>query len=1102
MAENETETGFEKVANLLIQQFTATDTVIDAEGNESEAYRISDEILSGYLAQGLDADLIDIDAMAQRLTELVTPEEVAEMIERAWEKADYEGFSQPVPEDPAPREVHFKVGVSTGAAYVENEGSITIEQAEGTLTAGAVHSDRGDVTLVAEKGGIEGNGDDRIDVIAKNINLTAQDGVGANTALVTEQRDNRLTLIANVTKPVGEEDVEIKPIGADGQPTDEASKDLNPKDLWALETVIRYDWARVEYPADAMQLNVIAGGDVNIVEQTGDMGIGNVTVTDGDVSLATPGSMVDTRTESQKANENIFVTGGDVDLKAETGAIGSETERIETNVNSDNSGNGGTITATAKEDISIADTGDLNLVAENKDGANDTDAQVNASASGDLNLRNVDGDLIVGPIEAAGDATITAAGSIIEGDRYERDAQVSAESIDMSAVDGDIGTEDDPFEVDTNAENGGTLSADGNYINITEIDGDLILKDVDSKSDATLTAPGSILDGNPDTADDAAQAQKDANQAQAEADKKDAEAYIQSEEADKSKTDLDKAEAAKDAAYDRTAAGIQDAITEANDQLAQLDPNAEDYDAQREALEKHIADLDKLLDRAQTNSDALEEAYRKAEEAYGEALENYNSEKAEADAAQAVADAAQAEADRLQGIADAARETAANQDASVSTGNDLILNAGESIGEEGDGLNVQVGGKVDANAGSAEDADDASVNLNGKDGLTVEGIKVPGSITITTIDGDIKDDDGVLEGEKIDASALGGDVGSEENPLTVKVDRVDAQGDNVYIENLQNTTVGNITAKDELELDSAGNVTGSDDNDTNINAEDATINAGGNIGSDENPLKTDVDAFHGNAGDIHIDNQSKDMEISDVEANKLDVETDGNVTGDNITVHDIIINAGGYVGRPDDPFEFWADGFVSIRGGLGAWWINHFRAESRADFAVSYVSMLVLRFDLEIDGTAYSLYALIGVTADGRLALIGFFLCEDAADEAFWTEVFDILRTRMNIQAIGLVIHDGEAAIDEVLKTAYADSTLIDVSEREEDVSWREEMIETIATLTAEPEALLDEIEKFQAATNEQLSVSFETQTLLVEALNSFAKAYTAESEAWIDFLG
>ena len=1159
----ETFNGFEKLANLLIPQFTAAEDGMDEEGNSVREYIVSAETLEAYLKTSLDADTINIDAMAAVLSDVLTDEEIADLIQEAWNRINYEDYADTRPDDPAPREVTIEVGESTGSAYVNNEGSITITQEKGTLTAGAVHSDRGDVTLVSKTGGIEGDDTDgQTDIIAKNISLKAHNGVGAETPLTTEQRDNRLTLVTNILKPViGRDengnliysDVDVDALDANGQPTDEEKKKNNPKELWALETFIDLDWLRVEYPEDAMRLDVEAGNasstdnDVNIIEVTGDMGLGSVEVTNGDASLTASGNIVDNRTDDQKeeAKENLTVSGGNAALTAQNGEIGKEaeptvgedgetvdeSERIITDVS-------GTITAIANGDISIADTGSLNLIADHKNAeGEEVEGQVNASAENDLTLRNLEGDMTVGPIEAGGTAIIVSEGSIIEGDAYGREASVTANTIDMTALDGHIGTEENAFEVNTDAENDGTLSANGNFLNITETDGDLTLKTIVSDTDAIITAPGGIFDGNENATDEAAQAQKDANKAQAEADKEAAESFVENVEAQRAQEALNKAEEVRDQAQeklnqvketldkaeenleqaekaaeeaDKAEKDAQDQLTQAREELESLQEGTEEYQAKLDEIET----LESELEAARENSenadaalDAAEQEQQKAQNAFDQekaktdeaqaavdaAKEIADKEQAEADQAKAEADAAQDQADALQQAADQAAEDAAAQDPTVTVGGDLTLNAGDAIGEEDDGLNVQVGGTVDANT-------DDDLHLNGNGDLTVEDVDVSGKITINVIDGNLSDNGGILKSDSVDVSALGGDVGSKENPLTTETNRVDGQGNNVYIENLKDTTIGNITADDELVLDSQGDVTGDPSSEPNISADDATINADGNIGSEDDRLDTNVDHFHGNADDIYLDNEGTNLDITDVNADTLDVVTNGNVTGEEIKVHDIIIDADGFVGEKDDPFTFWADGFVSINGGLGIWWRNLYRAPVEAT-GQSYPTLLVLRFELTIGGREFSLYALVRISYDGKLELIGFFLCEGEADQEFWTEVFKILKNQMGIVAIGKVIHHEDEAIEEPAAEAYKNCIIIDLSDREEEETLDEMALEIFKQLTKEPEQMLEELKAFYAAVSEQLAKDFESEEELREALAEFEFEYFESNDAWLNHL-
>jgi len=252
-----------------------------------------------------------------------------------------------------------------------------------------------------------------------------------------------------------------------------------------------------------------------------------------------------------------------------------------------------------------------------------------------------------------------------------------------------------------------------------------------------------------------------------------------------------------------------------------------------------------------------------------------------------------------------------------------------------------------------------------------------------------------------------------------------------------------------------------------------------------------VDSFHGSAGDIYLDNNSMDLDITDVNANRLDVVTNGNITGEDITVHEIIINAGGFVGSEEDPFEFWADGYVSITGGLGSWWRNLYRPVEK-DVAQIYAALLVMRFDVIIDGRDFTLYALVGVTHGGRLELIGFFLCKGEADQAFWTRVFEILKKRMGIALIDRVIHNGDKVLEGPAAEAYGKCLIIDLADRKEVETLEQAALEALKQCTERPEQLLEQLSKLSAEIAEQLDKDFGSEEDLRNALADFSAAYFA----------
>jgi len=265
-----------------------------------------------------------------------------------------------------------------------------------------------------------------------------------------------------------------------------------------------------------------------------------------------------------------------------------------------------------------------------------------------------------------------------------------------------------------------------------------------------------------------------------------------------------------------------------------------------------------------------------------------------------------------------------------------------------------------------------------------------------------------------------------------------------------------------------------------------------------------VDNFHGTADDIYIDNHSPNIDISGVNADRLDVETDGNVTGEDNTVHDIIIDADGYVGRPGDPFEFWADGDVKIHGGLGAWWLNHYREigpgkQERVIAAQRFAAMLVLDYEITIGGKTYTVYVLIGVTESGRLNLIGFFLCEGKASEAFWMSVLRYLRNNLFIGEIGLIIHEDEGAIRIPAITVYDGVNVLDFAASDGNEARSDRAMDVLDDLTKTPEALLEELTAFDAGVRRLLTKSFESGEELIAALQQYGQVFAKQSDAWID---
>ena len=258
-----------------------------------------------------------------------------------------------------------------------------------------------------------------------------------------------------------------------------------------------------------------------------------------------------------------------------------------------------------------------------------------------------------------------------------------------------------------------------------------------------------------------------------------------------------------------------------------------------------------------------------------------------------------------------------------------------------------------------------------------------------------------------------------------------------------------------------------------------------------------MNAIHGNVGNVYLNNISQSIEISGMNGKMLDLITDGNVTGNGNVFHHIIIEAGGYVGTPDVPFEFWADGYVNIFGALGTWGRNLYVPKQQAP-SIVLVAMLILCNEVVIGENSYTLYTLIGLTKDGKLMLIGFFLCEGEADEAFWTSVLEYLRQPLYITGYGWVIHDGESELQKVLETTRDHEKFVDLSESEFDAC--DALIEAVELAVSDnlEDAMNEAIQSFREALTLKLESSFESGEMLLEELSALGEEFTKDNAMWI----
>ena len=920
------------------------------------------------------ATLVGEDAMqdmAGLLSGLLTSDQILALLQKAIDESLYPS-DEPLYIDEPARAFTMHIGVSTGAGYVYNEGDITITQDIGDITAGYFRSERGDMTVSALGGSIFGIANpEKEHMLARYITLNALKNIGsAAVPLVVEEQQNRPVIVvgADMTyyEPVapGEEPmtafgtlfgeytpgtpVEVPILMAALATLDTTGYEFHLKQVqaldeeglplldrlgnavlvWVLEVVVRYDWLRVDYPAEATRIDAAAlTGDIYIDENTGDMGVGVISA-GGDVQLRAPGSLIDVRTEDQHTAGNQNITaGGDVLLDSTSGAIGTTDDRIDLAVE-------GEVTARAYGTICLTDTGDLRLIVESETGRIYVTAENDLTMENSVTRANSPQDLMLGLIIAGGMASIRALGSIIEGDRLGYPASVIADTINLTALNGAIGTADNPFEVDTQNGNtgSGTFSAVGRELFIAEISGDLRLTHVvstgagDASGDIELSAPGSIFDvtGNNAAILQALAAQKAANEARNIADQAQARADVQDTYADREEQDyLDKQAAS--AAVDDALTEAQTAITDIQGAIDAATIDAALTDEERTAL---IDELNQNLADAIANRDNLQQELLDALDAELDAQLAAQAARFAADQAQADTDALKLTADNAQSTANLLLQAAGLAPITLSAAGNLTLRAGGAIGEDGNELSFASSGVLHMTAGTG------GIFLAGAGDATIDRLTAAGPVILIMLGGIAQQPEPAMPGYGASQSgprvigtavglyALGGAVGTPETPIWLSTAMIDGMAMNggFYIRNDGALQINNIYATGDASLLATGGMTAgiAGGAAANITANSLTLTSGGAIGASGNPL---ILLLHGpltaKGEDMALDSMSHHAVQQIQSSAGVTIDSDGTVMGGPIRARNLTIHAYGDIGTQEIPLSVNVSGKVALTTDLG-----------------------------------------------------------------------------------------------------------------------------------------------------------------------------------------
>ncbi len=856
---------------------------------------VSDAQAAAWLAAAISAERVI--GLKEALTGLLTEEQIIQLIQNAKAKAAYTGTPPSI--EPA-RGFDLRIGTSTGTAYVENEGDIAITQEHGDLTVGLIGSVRGDVTLRALAGSIIGAAGEGKHIYAHNISLTTPGGVGTGGApLITDQRENRPVLVGNVAEPVETGGV-YAPITVERVAVTDANGVVSY--VWALKVLMKYAWIRVEFPEEAARTDASAGSDIYLSEFSGDMGVGVISA-GGNTALYAPGSIVDMRTAEQRAAGDKNVTANGVLLDSAQGGIGALNAPL-----SLAAANG--VRASAYGNIHLSDTGNMDLIVESETG------RVYASAEDDLTMVNVRTranspfDLLLGLVTAGDTAHITALGGMFG---LGTAANVAADSIALTALNGTIGTTSSRLNVDTGSgkTGNGTLLATGMAVYIGETSGDLHLLSVSAGGDIEIYAPGGIYDdGSGRQLEDAYELQRAAAvEARNAADAAQA-------NADVLKTHADRLEQA----YLKKAASIAELQKKADEAKAQVDglkqriadteADATLSDADRVRL---LAALNEQLVAAQKQQDAHDKILADAKEEELLARQAMEAARKAADDAQTAADSLYALANSLQAGADSALVHARGVTPTVSAGGNLLLSTPGSIGASTRGLTFAAGGLLTALAGGG--AND-NIYLAGAGGVRLALLRAGGMVNLVA-DGNITQPG---SGASVVAGSAGlhslsGGVGTPQSPVFMNVGALGgmAMGGGFHVNNAGALQINNIYTSGDAGIAALGAITaGSEGGLPNVTANGLTLTSGGAIGASGSPLMLLLHGrFTATGANLFLGSLSH-LDIASIRGNDVNLESAGTVAGGPIYARSLVIEAKGDIGSKERPLIIVVPGKAEI----------------------------------------------------------------------------------------------------------------------------------------------------------------------------------------------
>ena len=795
-------------------------------------------------------------------------------------------------------------------AVINNKGDININQSHGTLGAEKVKTRYENASIAAE--GIKGTDSSNVDIDMGQLVLKATNG-GIEDIRVNE-RIWEDKMIANI---LGYEDINNASMPSDGT----WSITRNPQTgEFEMKIIVGYAQVKVRDDEKETRIDAEATKNVDITEDSGEMGIGIISTTGGDVSITAPQNLVDVTDSAVDGDDAVNINamntegnadGGKVILDVQNGEIGAEDKRIDINAADQ-------VTATAKEDVYVDSDENLKITADSSEGElyvrGDKDVELD-NTTGDMNLVefvagedgkitsageldaediqiggnadiSADGRIDAENIEVGADVDITANGeTAVENIEVGGNSNITADDVDVEnmKVVGDNSITATEGDIDINhLETGASVDPNSNSvtnmdaktdINVHETKGDLTAGKIKAGEDIVLNLDDSLKDN-----DDSDAVKKLAD---AIADQEQAKAAVETIEKQLGEE--------KDYVDDLT-----DAINDAKNALEEQNLGFTDQDiadakaviADGNSTKKEKADAKTKLDEYEKK---LDEIIAQAGETAGHDFDNIDGSMTIDEIKQLLDDELSEAQKKVTDLTDALGKTDAENGGNGGTGaKGALENAQEAVAAAEQGINnadpsIEAGGNVDItlngggtvgtddNSVSIEHGDDASLSITGEDGsklgdvhiesnkdINLDPINSDGDVSID-VNGNINPTDNnkpLVTGDSAEINAINGTVGTEDNPVKTDVDKLSSVADEINIDNKGDLEIGELIGVKDPTNPDSGNV---------------NISVGGDITAKDNGnIDDDNDATNGDTG----------VKKNNIIGNDVDIKAKGDVGTD------------------------------------------------------------------------------------------------------------------------------------------------------------------------------------------------------------------------------